>query len=128
LEEHRKAHVGWYIWELMITHQWGVFHPDGTIRDPAIVAALFGMFRDRDENVVMPSVPDREGAVTRAVANNRKWLADPNACWEAGLDLAEISAKLLKAGQLIAVYDPPTRTIDLLRKGARNIAALARGY
>ena len=51
LEEHMKANVGWYIWELMITHQWGtvhgVFHPDGTIRDPTIVAALFGMFRDR---------------------------------------------------------------------------------
>ena len=127
LEEHMKANVGWYIWELMITHQWGyvhgVFHPDGTVRDPAIVAALFGMFRDRDEDV-MPGVPDREGTVTRAVAGNRKWLADTNAGWEAGLDLAEISANLLEAGQLIAMYDPPTRTVDLLRKGAPNMAAL----
>ena len=127
LEEHMKANVGWYIWELMITHQWGnvhgVFHPDGTIRDPAIVAALFGMFRDRDEDV-MPGVPDREGAVTRAVAGNRKWLADANASWEAGLDLAEISANLLEAGQLIAMYDPPTRTVDLLRKGAPDMTAL----
>jgi len=127
LEEHMKANVGWYIWELMITHQWGyvhgVFHPDGTIRDPAIVAALFGMFRDRDEDV-MPGVPDREGAVSRAVTKNKKWLADANAGWEAGLDLAEISANLLEAGQLIAMYDPPTRTVDLLRKGAPNVAAL----
>ena len=127
LEEHMKAHVGWYIWELMITHQWGyvhgVFHPDGTIRDPAIVAALFGMFRDRDADV-MPSVPDREGAVTRAVTNNRKWLADSNAGWDAGLDLAEISANLLEAGQLIAMNDPPTRTVDLLRRGAPDLAAL----
>jgi hypothetical protein len=127
LEEHMKAHVGWYIWELMITHQWGyvhgVFHPDGTVRDPAIVAALLGIFRDREEDV-MPGVPDREGFVTRAVANNKKWLADANAGWEAGLDLAEISANLLEAGQLIAMYDPPTRTVDLLRKGAPNVAAL----
>ena len=127
LEEHMKAKVGWYIWELMITHQWGqvhgVFHPEGTIRDPAIVAALFGMFRDRDEDV-MPAVPDREGAVSRAVTNNRKWLADANGAWEAGLDLAEISANLLEAGQLIAMYDPPTRTVDLLRKGTPNPAAL----
>jgi hypothetical protein len=127
LEEHLKANVGWYIWELMITHQWGtvhgVFHPDGTIRDPTIVAALLGMFRDRDENV-MPAVPDREGAVTRVVTDNRKWLADANAGWEAGLDLAEISANLLEAGQLIAMFDPPTRTVDLLRKGAPNLAAL----
>lgn len=127
LEEHMKAKVGWYIWELMITHQWGtvhgVFHPDGTIRDPSIVAALFGMFRDRDEGV-MPAAPDREGAVTRAVANNKKWLADAGAGWDAGLDLAEISANLLEAGDLIAMYDPPTRKVDLLRKGAPDIAQL----
>jgi hypothetical protein len=127
LEEHMKANVGWYIWELMITHQWGtvhgVFHPDGTIRDPSIVAALFGMFRDRGENV-MPAAPDREGAVTRAVANNKKWLAEANPNWDAGLDLAEISANLLEAGELIAMKDPPTRTVDLLRKGATNLMAL----
>jgi hypothetical protein len=127
LEEHMKAKVGWYIWELMITHRWGtvhgVFHPDGTIRDPSIVAALLGMFRDRDEDV-MQAVPDKEGAVTRAVAKNRKWLADSNAGWEAGLDLAEVSANLLEAGQLIAMYDPPTRTVDLLRKSAPNLPAL----
>lgn len=127
LEEHMKANVGWYIWELMITHQWGtvhgVFHPDGTIRDPTIVAALLGMFRDRAEDV-MPAAPDREGAVTRAVASNRKWLTDANAGWDAGLDLAEISANLLEAGQLIAMNDPPTRTVELLRKGAPNMTAL----
>ena len=127
LEEHMKANVGWYIWELMITHQWGtvhgVFHPDGTIRDPAIVAALLGMFRDRAEDVI-PAAPDKEGFVTRAVDNNRKWLADPGAGWDAGLDLAEISANLLEAGQLIAMYDPPTRTVELLRKGAPNMTSL----
>jgi hypothetical protein len=127
IEEHMKAGVGWYIWELMITHQWGqihgVFHPDGTIRDPTIVAALLGMFRNRAEDV-LPAVPDKESFVTRAVANNKKWLADPNAAWEAGLDLAEVSANLLEAGQLIAMFDPPTRTVDLLRKGAPNMPAL----
>lgn len=127
LEEHMRANVGWYIWELMITHQWGtvhgVFHPDGTIRDPTIVAALLGMFRNRAEDR-MPAAPDREGFVTRAVANNRKWLAEANPNWAEGLDLAEISANLLEAGQLIAMYDPPTRTVELLRKGAPNPPAL----
>ncbi len=98
LEEHMKADVGWYIWELMITRHWGtvhgVFYPDGTIRDPTIVASLLGMFRNRSDDFV-PAVPDREDFVTRAVANNRKWLADPNASWDAGLDLAEVSANLL---------------------------------
>ncbi len=87
------------------------------------MAALFGMFRDRDADV-MPSVPDREGAVTRAVSNNKKWLADSNAGWDDGLDLAEISANLLEAGQLIAMNDPPTRTVDLLRGRAPDVAAL----
>ncbi|NJD11333.1 MAG: hypothetical protein FIB01_13155 [Gemmatimonadetes bacterium] len=127
LEEHMKANVGWYIWELMITGQWGtvhgVFYPDGTVRDPSIVAALFGMFRNRGPDVI-PEVPDREGHVTRAVDNNRKWLADPNASWEAGLDLAEVSANLLEASQLIAMHEPPTRQIGLLRKGAPDLAAL----
>jgi hypothetical protein len=127
LEEHMKAHVGWYIWELTITRYWGtvhgVFYPDGTIRDPTIVAALFGMFRNRGEDVVL-AVPDREDFVTRAVANNKKWLADANAGWSEGLDLAEISANLLESAQLIAMYDPPTRTVDLLRRGAPDMAAL----
>lgn len=81
------------------------------------------MFRDRDADV-MPSVPDREGAVTRAVSNNKKWLADSNAGWDDGLDLAEISANLLEAGQFIAMNDPPTRTVDLLRGHASDMAAL----
>lgn len=127
LEEHMQAHVGWYIWELMITRHWGtvhgVFYADGTIRDPTIVAALFGMFRNRGEEVV-PAAPDREDFVTRAVANNKKWLADPHAGWNAGLDLAEISANLLEAGQLIAMYTPPTRTVELLRRGAPDMKAL----
>ena len=127
IEEHMKANVGWYIWELMITHSWGqihgVFHPDGTVRDPAIVAAILGFFRDRDADV-MPGMPDKEGYVTRAVANNKKWLAEPNAAWDRGLDLAEVSANILESGQLIAMYDPPTRTIALMREGPQNMPAL----
>ena len=53
LQEHMQAHVGWYIWELMITGNWGtvhgVFYPDGTVRDPSIVAALLGFFRNRGD-------------------------------------------------------------------------------
>ncbi len=127
LEEHMKAHVGWYVWELMITGNWGtvhgVFYPDGTVRDPSIVAALLGMFRNRGKDVV-EEVPDRENHLTEAVAKNKEWLANPNANWEAGLDLAEVSANLLEAAQLIAMHDLPTRQVALLRKGPQNMAAL----
>jgi hypothetical protein len=127
LEEHMKAGVGWYIWELMVTRSWGsvhgVFFPDGTVRDPAIVAALLGMFRNRGAEV-MEAVPDREDFVTRAVANNKKWLADPAGTWDAGLDLAEIAANLLEAGQLVAMYEPPSRVVEQMRRGAPDVPAL----
>lgn len=127
LEEFQNAHVGWYIWELMITGQWGtvhgVFYPDGTVRDPSIVAALMGFFRNRGEKVV-EDVPDRENHLTDAVANNKKWLADPNADWNAGLDLAEVSVNLLEAAQLIAMHDLPSRKVMLMRKGQPDMPAL----
>ena len=127
LQEHMQAHVGWYIWELMITGSWGtvhgVFYPDGTVRDPAIVAALLGMFRNRGKNVV-EEAPDRENHLTEAVAKNKKWLADPNADWKTGLDLAEVSANLLEAAQLVVMHDLPTRRVDLLRSGQPDIPAL----
>jgi phage tail protein X len=127
LEEYMKSGVGWYIWELMITGQWGtvhgVFYADGTVRDPSIAAALLGFFRNRGPDII-PEVPDREGRVTRAVAGNKQWLADTNAAWEPGLDLAERSANLLEAAQLIAMHDLPTRQVDLLRKGQPDMPAL----
>jgi len=127
LEEYEKSGMGWYIWELMITKQWGtvhgVFYADGTVRDPSIVAALMGFYRNRGTEV-MPEVPDREGRVTAAVTANNKWIANTNADWQTGLDLAERSANLLEAGQLIAMHDPPTRQVNLLRMGQPDMTAL----
>lgn len=129
LQEHMQAHVGWYIWELMITGNWGtvhgVFYPDGTVRDPSIVAALFGMFRNRGENIV-EEVPDRENHVTDAVTKNKAWLTESNPDWQAGLDLAEVSANLLEAGQLIAMHDLPTRQVERLRRGHPDLPALRK--
>jgi hypothetical protein len=127
LEEHMNAGVGWYVWELMITARWGtvhgVFYPDGTVRDPAIPAALMGFFRNRGQTVVLED-PDREQWVTKAVAKARKWLAAPGAKWEDGLDVAETAANLLEAAQLTAMREPPTRTVDLLRHGQPDLPAL----
>ncbi len=127
LQEHMEAHVGWYIWELMVTGNWGtvhgVFYPDGTVRDPAIVAALLGFFRNRGDSFV-EDVPDRENHLTEAAAKNKAWLAAPEADWKTGLDLAEFSANLLEAAQLAPMHNPPTRQVDLLRSGSPNISAL----
>lgn len=127
LQEHMQAHVGWYIFELMITPGWGivhgVFYPDGTVRDPSIVAALFGIFRNREGNVI-DEVPDRENHLTEAVAKNKKWLADANPDWKTGLDLAETSANLLESAQISPMHDLPTRKVGLLRKRQPDLATL----
>jgi len=127
LQEHMQAHVGWYIWELMITGNWGtvhgVFYPDGTVRDPSIPAALLGFFRNRGSNVV-EDVPDRENHLTEAVAKNKAWLMAPDSTWDTGLDLAEISANLIEAAQLAPMHDLPSRQVALLRNAPPNPAAL----
>lgn len=127
IQEHNNAGVGWYIWELMMTRQWGtvhgVFYPDGTVRDPSIAAAVLGLFRNRGPEII-PEDVDREGWVTKAVGNARQWLAQPDASWQEGLDIAEMAANLLEAAQLIAMREPPTRTVDLMRQGKPDAAAL----
>ena len=64
LEEHNKYHMGWMIWELMIAQYWGnvhgILYANGTVRDPSIVAALFGFYRNRGRDIVMEQ-SDREG-------------------------------------------------------------------
>lgn len=127
LEEHQRAHVGWYVWELMVTPNWGtvhgVFYPDGTVRDPAIAAAILGFFRNRGDSYV-EDVPDRENHLTEAVASDKAWLANPLADWNAGLDLAEVSANILEVAQLAPMHNPPTRQVDMMRKGQPDMIAL----
>ena len=127
IEEYSKAHIGFYIWELMITTYWGnvhgVFYPDGTVRDPSIPAAMLGLYRNRGTNVVL-ELPDREGWVTRTVTNSVAWLNDTNASYAEGLDLAETAANILEANQLIAMRDLPTRRVALLREGTPDPTAL----
>jgi len=123
LPEYMKAHMGFFIWELMITKFWGdvhgVFYPDGSVRDPAIPAAIMGWFRN-DTSETIAENPDREGWVTRPLARAKAWLADPGADWNAGLDIAEIEANVLQGAQLVAMREPPVRTVKLLRAGAQN--------
>ncbi len=127
LHEYYKQHVGFYIWELMITKYWGkvhgVFYPDGTVRDPSIAAALLGIFRNRGPNVVLED-PDRESWVTTSVAEGKAWLAAANPDWQKGLRVAEMEANILEAAQLVPMRVLPTRTVYLLRAGAPNIPAL----
>jgi hypothetical protein len=127
LEEFNRGHMGWYLWELTITHEWGdvhgVFYPDGTVRDPSIVSAVMGFYRNRGPNVVLED-PDREHAVQKAVNGGKAWLASPSADWKEGLKQAEIEANILEAAQLVPMREPPTRALELLQNAPPDIPAL----
>lgn len=118
IEEHDKAHMGWLIWELMIAHNWGpihgVFYPDGTVRDPAIAAAIIGVFRNRGPDVVLEE-PDREGLLSGVLEDAGKWLHQTNPDWFDGMVVAETEANFLEANQLVGLRDLPTRRVALLR-------------
>ncbi|HPU55568.1 MAG TPA: hypothetical protein PLH97_04730 [Verrucomicrobiota bacterium] len=131
IQEHMDAGMGFYLWELMIVWNgergWGdvhgIFYPDGTIRDPSIPMALMGIFRNRGPDVVLER-PNREGRVTRTIAEARQWLANPNGNWQDGLDLAETAANLLESAQLVPLHNLPTREVELLRRRTEDRPAL----
>ena len=127
VEEHNKAHMGWIIWELMIAQYWGnvhgIFYADGTVRDPSIVAALYGFYRNRGPNIVMEE-SDREGITSGVLQDARKWLTDPKPDWWGGMVSAETEANTLEAAQLVGMRDLPTRKVELLRAASPNFPAL----
>jgi hypothetical protein len=129
IEEYSHAHLGFYVWELFVTKYWGdvhgIFYEDGTVRDPAIPAAMLGFYRNRATNAVLEN-PDREGWVTRTVTNSQKWLADANGSYAEGLKQAEIAANILEANELVAMRDLPSRRVLALRDGPADPKALRK--
>jgi hypothetical protein len=127
IEEHSKHHMGWMIFELMIAPYWGdvhgIFYADGTIRDPSIVAAVYGFYRNRGPDVRMEE-SDREGITSGVLQDAHKWIADPKPDWFDGMVIAETEANTLEAAQLVGLRDLPTRKVELLRAAPPNIAAL----
>ena len=131
LEICQEAGIGWYLWELMIgVSRWrdihGVVYPDGTVRDPSIVAAIRGFYRRRGPEMVAPSV-DKEGAATRVLAQAEEWLGAVNSDYAAGVGLLETIANLLEAGEHVPMSDPPSaRALALAEESAANRAELVR--
>jgi hypothetical protein len=127
IEEHDRHHMGWMIFELMISHNWapvhGIMYTDGTIRDPSIVAAVLGFYRNRGPNIVMEE-SDREGITSGVLDDARKWLANAKPDYFDGMVIAETEANTLEAAQLVGMRDLPTRKVDLLRAQPQNFPAL----
>lgn len=122
--------VGWILFNLIISgrcvDEHGIFYPDGTIRDAATIAAMFGCFRNRGENcAIVPPNPNREGKGDKALKLLRTAL-DANAKASTFADrktdrkdllyACEVAANLLEACELVPMSELPTAKIAYYRK------------
>lgn len=127
LEMCAKHKVGWYLFLLVHEGFWsdihGLVYPDGTVRDPAVVSALFGFYRNRGENIVQADV-NQEDAVTdltRRVAMLMEGTRQNRRLDHGGdaaelLELCEYAANLLEAGELTPMHYPPTARVAAYRR------------
>lgn len=120
--------VGWYLFELMIGEDgWskvhGIVYPDGTIRDPAIVAAIFGFYRKRGEGIIRTDV-NQENFVAKLIrrtnilmeSTRRNMRRDHSGDAEELLELCEYAANLVEGGELTAMTYPPSARIEAFRR------------
>lgn len=119
--------IPWYVFNLMIEGYWkdvhGIFYPDGTVRDPAIAAAIVGCFRCRDLNTIVPEKANREREVNKVLARLEDFLSDSEADvfsyrskkTEDLLEICEHLANLLECSQLTAMQIPPSARVAALR-------------
>jgi hypothetical protein len=125
LEVCERHKMGWYVFELMIGGGWsdvhGLVYPDGTIRDPSIIAAIYGWHRNRDLNTGIKENPNREGHVQKALDQLKAALAGSEVrgrrsySTDAILEAAEYCANLLEASQMVPMHEPPTARIQFWR-------------
>lgn len=123
--------AGYYLFELMIGGYWGdihgIFYKDGTIRDPSIVAAIMGCFRNRDLTTSIKENPNKEGYVTRALKQLEAAMSDEaevfkykKASSDEILEAAEMCANILEASQMVPMYELPTAKIQYWKNQKPN--------
>lgn len=126
LEMCREFQCGFYLFNLVIDGFWGQIHglvyPDGTARDPGIIAALFGFFRNRSETRILPD-GNREQHAYRAVravekalktAPSTLFMSEKSSTDEI-LDAAEYCINILEACEQVAMFDAPSARLMALR-------------
>lgn len=122
-EEHK---AGWYLFELMIHDYWGDVHglvyADGTIRDPSIIAAVYGFHRNRDLKTSIKENANKEGyankgikMVESALKQETKVFRNTKSSTDDILEAAEYCANLLEASELVPMFEPPTAKIKAWR-------------
>lgn len=105
IEVAMRNRIGFFLWELMVGESFwndrhGIVYPDGTIRDPAAVAAIRGFFRNRGESKKINL--DVEGIVTATLAMDLK----PEK------KLLQRMANLLECGELVPMCVLPSSLVQ----------------
>lgn len=127
-QEHK---TGWYLYNLMIQGYWapvqGIFYADGTVRDPAIIAAIMGFYRNRDLKTIVKPLPDREGhcqdamrLINSALRGNGGVFHYKNTPTDKMLDAAEEAANLLESAEMVPMDVPPSAKILYWRRQPEN--------
>jgi hypothetical protein len=132
---------GFYVFENMVDGYWkdihGIFYPDGTVRDPAIVAAILGFYRKRDPETAIPESPNREGLAEQVVRDIEAELQKIRCvnCFTYRapemtplLDLTERAVNLLEAAQMVPMRIPPSVELTKLRQNPNPEAVRAFAY
>lgn len=126
LEMCEKYHCGFFLFNLIIEGFWGEIHgivyPDGTIRDPGIVAALYGFYRKKNGERILPD-GNREGYAHRAVAAVEKALQRERKAMfvnlaktpEEILDAAEYCINILEACELTPMWNSLSARLEEFR-------------
>ena len=117
LEYAEKNHAGWYLFELMIGGYWGDIHgvvyPDGTVRDPSVVAAILGFRRNRDLDTMIKPNPNKEGYALTGINMLKEALQCETEVFRAKrkpahelLEACEYCANLIECCELVPMYEP----------------------
>ncbi len=128
LEILTRHKVGWYLFNLVSEGFWGDIHglvyPDGTIRDPAVIAALFGFFRNRTDSRIRVNA-NKEGHAYKAVAavedalrveETSLFMSKPKTTDDI-LEAAEYCINILESAEMVPMWNPPSaRLLDYRRQ------------
>ena len=121
-----RHHIGFYLFNLISHGFWGDIHglvyDDGTIRDPSVIAALFGFFRNRTTGRILANA-NKEGHAYRAVKAVEDALrVEPTTLFMSKpkttddiLEAAEYCVNILEACEMVPMWDAPSAKIQIWR-------------
>lgn len=121
-----EKEIPFYFYGLTADGYWsdihGIFYADGTVRDPAAVAALLGFYRNRDYTTIVSSNANREQYVTNCLEKFENLLKGNSDSFnhqsisvKSLLNICDEMANLLEANQLVAMDVPPSAKVNYYR-------------